>query len=165
MTHPNLQTLYNIASAKVGEEQIVDHWLHIDQEKINQFAEATLDHQFIHVDPEKAKLTPWKGTIAHGYLTLSLMTYFLDQVEPIEFGLTPAMVVNYGLEKTRFLQAIKVNSFIRARFTLQKVMQKEAQHGLLLHYKCIIDIQGEKKSAMIANVLMLVIFDRTDIDN
>ena len=94
----------------IGQEIGVSEWFEIDQERINQFATATNDHQFIHVDPEAAKNTPWGTTIAHGFLTLSLLSYMST-----EAGLAPenfSMAINYGLDKVRFIEAVPVNSRI-----------------------------------------------------
>ena len=88
----------------VGQETGVSGWFEINQERINQFADATNDHQFIHVDTEAAKSTPWGTTIAHGFLTLSLLSYMSTEV-----GVAPenfAMAINYGLDKVRFMEAV-----------------------------------------------------------
>ena len=113
----------------VGEEVGVSDWLEVTQERINQFAEATNDHQFIHVDTEMAKNTPWGTTIAHGYLTLSLLSYMSS-----EAGVIPenfSMAINYGLDKVRFIEAVPVNSKIRASSTLVDVQDKKGGRWLL----------------------------------
>jgi len=97
----------------IGKELPPSEWLTIDQDRINSFAETTLDHQYIHVDPAKAAKTPFGTTIAHGYLTLSLISHFLGQC-----GVGPAgavMAINYGSDKVRFVQPVKVGSRVRAR--------------------------------------------------
>ena len=97
----------------VGQETGVSEWLEITQERINQFADATSDHQFIHVDPEMAKATPWGTTIAHGFLTLSLLTYLQADIGYMPEGLQ--MAINYGADKVRFMEAGPVDSKIRGR--------------------------------------------------
>lgn len=136
----------------VGAELGVSDWLLIDQERVNAFADATLDHQFIHVDEEKAAMTPFGGTIAHGFLTLSLLPYFLDSSSvPIEGTL---MAVNYGTDKVRFLQPVKVGSRIRARTVLAAADERRPGQWLLKE-TVTIEIEGEEKPAMVAEALML----------
>ena len=102
----------------VGQELGASEWFTIDQGRINDFAAATLDHQFIHVDPERAKDGPFGGTIAHGYLTLSLVNFFLPQMIEVQ-GIS--MGVNYGCEKVRFPAAVPVGSRVRGHGTLAQV--------------------------------------------
>ena len=138
----------------IGRELEPSDWLTIDQERITAFADATLDHQFIHVDAAKAAKTPFGKTIAHGYLTMSLISYFAGQC-----GVRPdntIMAINYGSDKVRFLQPIKVDSRIRARAVLQGV--EERDHGqTLLKTRFTIEIEGEEKPAMVADILSLFI--------
>ena len=111
----------------VGSEEGVGEWLTIDQARINAFADATLDHQFIHVDPEKAaKLSPYKVPVAHGFLTLSLIPHLGGKIPPIEPAAYQGVVmgINYGLEKVRFPSPVKVGSRVRARRTLAHVEPK-----------------------------------------
>jgi len=124
----------------------------VEQSQINLFADATGDHQFIHVDPEKsAKLSPYKVTIAHGFLTLSLLTHLSTSVP----NATPqayagiVMGVNYGFEKVRFVNAVKVNSKIRLQRKLADVQPKGANNVQLTH-ECTIEIEGEAKPACVA---------------
>jgi acyl dehydratase len=137
----------------VGAEIGVSDWLEIDQARVNAFADATLDHQFIHVDPERAAATPFGGTIAHGFLILSLLPHFLESIAPeIEnamFG------INYGTDKVRFLQPVKVGSRIRARNTLVAVTEKRPGQWLLKQ-QVTVEIEGEAKPAMVAEHLVLV---------
>jgi acyl dehydratase len=137
----------------VGAEIGVSDWLEIDQARVNAFADATLDHQFIHVDPERAAATPFGGTIAHGFLILSLLPHFLESIAPeIEnamFG------INYGTDKVRFLQPVKVGSRIRARNTLVAVTEKRPGQWLLKQ-QVTVEIDGEVKPAMVAEHLVLV---------
>jgi acyl dehydratase len=138
----------------IGRELEPSDWLTIDQQRITAFADATLDHQFIHVDAAKAARTPFAKTIAHGYLTMSLISYFAGQC-----GVRPdnaIMAINYGSDKVRFLQPVKVDSRIRARAVLQDVDERE--HGQsLLKTRFTIEIEGEEKPAMVADILSLFI--------
>ena len=114
-------------------------WVLIDQDRINSFADATLDHQFIHVDEEKAAQTPFGTTIAHGYLIVSLISHFLS-----ECGVAPdntVMGINYGLDKVRFLQTVLVNSQVRGRVTLNEVTEK-APGQLLAKNEIVIEIKS-----------------------
>lgn len=138
----------------IGRELQPSEWLTIDQVRISAFADATLDHQFIHVDPARAAETPFGATIAHGYLTMSLISYFAGQC-----GVKPAntiMAINYGSDKVRFLQPVKVDSRIRAHAVLQEVEARE--HGqTLLKTRFTIEIEGQEKPAMVADILSLFI--------
>ena len=127
-------------------------WVRIDQEMINTFADATMDHQFIHVDEEKATQTPFGSTIAHGYLTMSLISHFLG-----ECSIRPenvVMTLNYGSDKIRYLQPVKVNSEIRAQATLMSVGEK-APGQILTKTRVTIEIKGEEKPALVAEILSL----------
>lgn len=127
-------------------------WLTIDQARINAFADATLDHQFIHVDSDAAARTPFGRTIAHGYLTMSLVSYFAT-----ECGIRPentVMAINYGSDKVRFLQPVKVDNRIRAYAVLKNVEEKKPGQ-LLLRSRFTIEIEGEEKPAMVADILSL----------
>ena len=104
----------------VGQEIGVTDWLAVSQERIQQFADATGDHQWIHVDRERARReSPFKDTIAHGFLTLSLLPQFIPQVLKIKDGVR--MGINYGLNRVRFVSPVRADSRIRARFTLQSL--------------------------------------------
>lgn len=129
-------------------------WLLIDQDRIDGFADITMDHQFIHVDAEKAARTPFGSTIAHGYLTMSMISYFLGQCA---IGPENAvMAINYGSDKVRFLQPVTVNSEIRAQATLLEVSDK-APGQLLTKTRLSIEIRGADTPAMVAEVLTLFI--------
>jgi len=116
-------------SQYVGKELGRSAWLKIDQQRINLFAEATGDFQFIHVDPEKAAKTPFGGTIAHGFLTLSLIPKLIEDILVLPEGLK--MVVNYGLDSVRFIQPVKVNSQVRLKVDLAEVVEKKPGQWLL----------------------------------
>ncbi|WXL26635.1 MaoC family dehydratase [Ectopseudomonas mendocina] len=136
----------------VGKELGRSDWLIIDQERINQFAECTGDHQFIHVDPEKAKLTPFGSTIAHGFLSLSLVPKLMEDIMIVPQGLK--MAVNYGLDSVRFIQPVKVNSKVRLGLTLTDVTEKSPGQWLL-KAKAVLEIEGSEKPAYIAEPLTL----------
>ena len=127
-------------------------WLKIDQQRINLFAEATGDFQFIHVDPEKAAKTPFGGTIAHGFLTLSLIPKLIEDILVLPEGLK--MVVNYGLDSVRFIQPVKVNSQVRLKVDLAEVVEKKPGQWLLKAIATL-EIEGEDKPAYIAESLSL----------
>jgi len=136
----------------VGKELGKSEWLTIDQQRINQFAECTGDHQFIHVDPEKAKLTPFGTTIAHGFLSLSLVPMLMEKIMIMPQGLK--MAVNYGLDSVRFIQPVKVNSKVRLVVTLVDANEKNPGQWLL-KARAVLEIEGQEKPAYIAEPLTL----------
>ena len=136
----------------IGKELGSSQWLSIDQERINQFAECTGDHQFIHVDPEKAKRTPFGTTIAHGFLSLSLIPVLLEKLMLAPEGMK--MAVNYGLDSVRFIQPVKVNSKVRLVVTLVDANEKNPGQWLL-KAKVVLEIEGSPKPAYIAEPLTL----------
>lgn len=141
----------------VGQETGVTDWLEITQERVNKFADVTEDHQFIHVDPERAKETQFGGPIAHGFLTLSLLPFFGEQ--GVAMGVEDTAVrVNYGLNKVRFLSPVRVGSKIRARYTFLNFEEKRPGQVLLSH-EVSIEIEGVEKPAMIAETLGMVILE------
>jgi acyl dehydratase len=139
-------------SQYVGKELGRSAWLKIDQQRINLFAEATGDFQFIHVDPEKAAKTPFGGTIAHGFLTLSLIPKLIEDILVLPQGLK--MVVNYGLDSVRFIQPVKVDSQVRLKVELAEVTEKKPGQWLLKAIATL-EIEGEEKPAYIAESLSL----------
>lgn len=144
MTHPSE------LSSLIGQEIGVSRWFEIDQARIDAFADVTEDRQFIHVDPEAAKQTPFGGTIAHGFLTLSLasaMSY--DAVPPLD-GVV--MGVNYGFDKLRFLAPVPAGSRVRGRFRLLSAEDKGGGRWLIKH-ELTIEIDGADKPALIAEWL------------
>ena len=136
----------------VGKELGRSDWLTIDQERINQFAECTGDHQFIHVDPVKAKHTPFGTTIAHGFLSLSLIPKLMEGLMIMPEGLK--MAVNYGLDSVRFIQPVKVNSRVRLAVSILEVNEKRAGQWLI-KAQATLEIDGEEKPAYIAEPLSL----------
>ncbi|WP_207828913.1 MaoC family dehydratase [Pseudomonas sp. 43(2021)] len=139
-------------SQYVGKELGRSAWLKIDQQRINLFAEATGDFQFIHVDPEKAAKTPFGSTIAHGFLTLSLIPKLIEDILILPEGLK--MVVNYGLDSVRFIQPVKVDSQVRLKVDLAEVTEKKPGQWLLKAIATL-EIDGEEKPAYIAESLSL----------
>ena len=136
----------------VGKAAQPTDWFTVTQEQINQFADCTLDHQFIHVDPEKAKETPFGSTIAHGFLSLSMLSYFAET-----FGTTIAgayMGVNYGFDKVRFIAPVKVNSNIRATATLVGAVEKKPGQ-FMLTTEVVVEIEGSDKPALKAQWLTM----------
>lgn len=136
----------------VGKELGRSEWLTIDQERINLFAEATGDYQFIHVDPVKAAQTPFGSTIAHGFLSLSLMPKLMEDILLLPEGVK--MVVNYGLDSVRFIQPVKVDSKVRLKVDLVEVTEKKPGQWLLKAIATL-EIEGSEKPAYIAEPLSL----------
>lgn len=136
-------------SERVGTELGVSDWMEITQQRVDAFADATDDHQFIHVDPERAAQTPFGGTVAHGYLTLSLVVPLAAQVE-MDVG-TPRMGINYGLDRVRFPAPVPVGSRIRARVVLDSV--DEVPGGIHMKRTVTMEIEDADKPAMVAEVL------------
>ncbi len=144
----------------VGKEEGVGEWFQVDQKRIDLFADATLDHQFIHVDPEKsAQLSPYKVTIAHGYLTLSLVVHLGASIAPLDPKAYAGMVmgVNYGLDKVRFPAPVKVDSKIRARRELVSAELK-APNTIQLKQRVTVEIDGEDKPGCVAETLSRLIY-------
>ena len=140
---------------RIGEEEGVSEWFQVDQQRINDFADATLDHQFIHIDPEKsAKLSPYKVTIAHGSLTLSLLPHLSGQIPPSEPKAMEGLVmaVNYGLDKVRFPAPVPVGSKIRARRSLAGAELKGSS-SVQLKQVVTIEVEGQEKPACVAESL------------
>lgn len=136
----------------IGKELGVSEWQLIDQAQINAFADATGDHQWIHVDQEKAQASPIGSTVAHGYLTLSLLPAMMAQLNVIPSGVTH--VLNYGADKVRFMNFVKVDSRVRVRVTVDSVKPKGM--GILLKLLCTMEIEGEEKPAMVAETLSMM---------
>jgi len=131
----------------IGDQAEPTPWFTVEQDQINQFADCTHDHQFIHVDEEKAKETPFGTTIAHGFLTLSMLSKFAESFSTIIDGVYMGM--NYGFDKVRFLAPVKVNSKIRAHAkTLDIVEKKPGQ--FMVKTEVTVEIEGEEKPALVA---------------
>lgn len=129
-------------------------WLRVEQERIDQFAEATGDHQFIHTDPERAAATPFGSTIAHGYLTLSLLPRLLAEVSVMPEG--TVMGINYGLNSLRFLQPVPSGSAVRARAKLLEVSDKSPDR-VLMTSEVTVEIEGQERPALVAETLTLLV--------
>ncbi len=136
----------------VGKELGPTDWVEMTQDKINTFADVTQDHQFIHVNEEMAKQTPFGGTIAHGYFSLSMLAYFQGQAGVIPEGV--AMAVNYGLNKVRFLQPVRSGKRVRARVKPLSFAEKGGGR-ILATFEVTVDIEGEDKPALIAESLAM----------
>ncbi|MDB2601973.1 MaoC family dehydratase [Gammaproteobacteria bacterium] len=139
----------------VGKEVGLTDWIEVDQERINQFADATGDHQYIHLDAERAAQTPFGTTIAHGFLTLSLLSMLSGMGGGLKLENT-VMGINYGLDKVRFLNPVKSGAKIRARFVLASAEEKKLGNYLLKH-NVTVEIDGEDKPALIAEWLGMTV--------
>ena len=139
--------------SRIGDEVGVSSWLTVDQARIDAFAEATEDRQFIHVDAEAAAQTPFGGTIAHGFLSLSLLSRMGAEAMLIPEGVR--MAVNYGLDRVRFLAPVRSGKRVRGRFTLDSV-DKKAPGQILMRHTVTVEIEGEEKPALTAQWLGLI---------
>lgn len=148
---PKTITLDEI-KAQIGCEIGVSDWLTIDQKRIDTFAECTEDHQWVHVDASKAAQGPFGKTIAHGFLSLSLVTYLCAELMPIPEG--ALMIINYGMDKVRFIHPVPVDSQIRDRVVLKDVVEKDAGRTLL-YTEHTIEIEGIDKPAAVITLLFM----------
>ncbi len=144
----------NISEFKemIGKALPTSDWITVSQEMINDFANATLDTQWVHVDVERAKReSPFKSTIAHGFMSVALLSKFLEdliQVDSIKLGL------NYGLNSVRFMNPVPVNSNLRLKSTVKNI--EDHKHGVKVSFSCTIEIEGEEKPACVAEFLTLL---------
>jgi acyl dehydratase len=141
--------------AMVGREIGVSSWHLIDQSRINVYADVIEDHQFIHVDPARAKDTPFGTTVAHGFLTMSLMSIMSYEVMPVIEG--TKMGVNYGFDKLRFISPVKSGSRVRGRFTLAEAKLRKDKE-LRSRTNVTVEIEGEDKPALVADWIGLIYF-------
>jgi acyl dehydratase len=139
--------------SRLGEEVGVSDWLTIDQQRIDEFADATEDRQFIHVDPDAAARTPFGGTVAHGFLSLSMLSRMAADGMLVPDNIR--MAVNYGLDRVRFIAPVRSGKRIRGRFQLDSVVEK-APGQLLLRHTVTVEIEGEEKPALTAEWLGLI---------
>lgn len=149
-----------ILEAQVGKPDGAGDWIEVDQDRINLFADATLDHQFIHIDPEKsARLSPYKVTIAHGFLTLSLLPHLTSSIPQQNPAAYEGMVmgVNYGLDKVRFPSPVPVNSKLRAHRELMDVTLVD-ENTIQTKNKITVEIEGSEKPACVAEFLSRMIY-------
>jgi acyl dehydratase len=143
--------------AQIGGAPLTSSWMMIDQSRIDQFADVTEDHQFIHIDEKRAKEeTPFGGTIAHGFLTLSVLSAFTMEVSPNLVG--TRMGINYGFDKIRFLSPVKSGSRVRAHFKTMEVTEKSPTN-ILTKTEVTVEIEGETRPALIAQWLGLTILE------
>jgi acyl dehydratase len=147
----------------VPKEQLADHvgtqyepsaWLTVDQDRINQFADCTEDHQFIHIDAERAAETPFGGTIAHGFLTLSLLSKLMEGQGVVPENIV--MGINYGFDKVRFLAPVRAGKRIRAHRKLVAVDRKD-DNRFLMKSEISVEIEGEETPALVAEWLTMVV--------
>lgn len=139
--------------ARIGQEIGVSGWLTMDQPRIDEFAESTEDRQFIHVDPQAAAQTPFGTTIAHGFLSLSMLSRMAAEVMLVPD--TTKMALNYGLDRVRFIAPVKSGKNIRGRFRLDSI-EERAPGQLLLRHNVTVEIEGEEKPALTAEWLGLL---------
>jgi acyl dehydratase len=158
-------TVTTIAALKelIGRELGTSDWLEITQERVNQFADATGDHQYIHVDPDRAAETFFGGTIAHGYLTLSLLPELNKTRGGVRIDLGGKMAVNYGLNKVRFPSPVRVGKRIRLRTTLLDVSEV-GEDAVQMAYQQVVEVEGEDKPACVAETLGRIYFEPREDD-
>ena len=152
------QDAFALASTLVGTHEGTGDWFEVDQARVNAFADATLDHQFIHIDPEAAKATPFGGTIAHGFLTMSLLVHLSKSIQqnPDVFK-GVVMGVNYGMDKVRFINPVLVGSRVRASSVISDVVLKDA-NTIQMKKTLTVEIDGIAKPALIAEWITLTIY-------
>ena len=148
----SLEDFKNSAGSELGPSD----WLLIDQERINRFADATEDYQFIHVDPEKAAETTFGSTIAHGFLSLSILPHLLAQIMPIPDGLV--MGINYGTDKVRFSQPVHVDSRVRARARIEKVNARSGGQ-YMVKTRVTLEIENRRRPAVVADILSMYVVE------
>jgi acyl dehydratase len=151
---------FELFKADVGNDEGVGEWFEVTQDQIDQFADVTHDHQFIHVDPEAAKATPFGTTIAHGFLTLSMLSHLAKGASAGEPDLKRfegmLMGVNYGFNKVRFVNPVKVGSRIRARGVTANVELKG--NSVEVTRNMTVEIEGEEKPALVAEWVTRVVY-------
>jgi acyl dehydratase len=160
----NAEKAYESMKATEGQAEGTGDWFEVSQELINTFADATHDHQFIHVDPERAAtMSPWGTTIAHGFLTLSLLTHLIGSIKPADGEARPAgrmeglmMGVNYGFDKVRFVNPVKSGSKVRASGVTKAVELKG--NAINVTRTITVEIEGEDKPALVADWITRLVF-------
>lgn len=158
----NAENAFESMKGAVGADEGVGDWFEITQDLINLFADATHDHQFIHVDPERAKSGPFGVPIAHGFLTLSLLSHLIGSVKPEKEVPQPTLTgilagVNYGFDKVRFVSPVKVDSRIRARAVTSDVTLKDP-NTVLSKRTVTVEIEGESRPAVVAEWITMLAF-------
>lgn len=155
----NGENAYAVLQAALGQPEGAGEWFQVDQKRINEFAEVTEDRQFIHVDPEQcAQLSPWGVPIAHGFLTLSLLTALMGTVKQDPKSLEGILMgVNYGFDKVRFVNPVKVDSKVRATSVVSAVDQKDP-NTLQVTRTVTVEIEGETKPALVAEWVTRLVY-------
>jgi acyl dehydratase len=148
-------TIAELPSLK-GQELGTSDWIEITQERVNTFADATGDHQYIHVDPERAATTFFGGTVAHGFLTLSL-SHYLRSLTPVKIDLGGKLIVNYGLNRVRFTAPVPVGSRLRMRIRLADV-EEVGGGAIQIAQELTFEVDGSQKPACLADTLIRVYF-------
>ncbi|QTI70339.1 MaoC family dehydratase [Gordonia polyisoprenivorans] len=150
---PRVFSSLDDVKAAIGEDLGSGEWLEITQERVNQFAEATGDHQWIHVDPERAKAGPFGAPIAHGFLTLSLLPMLAGSIFAVE---GPKLVINYGMNTVRFPNPVPVGSRIRANAVITSV--EEGPKGVTMVVRNTVEIEGADKPACVAENVRVMVY-------
>lgn len=153
-TITTVEALQEMVDREIG----VSDWMEMTQERVNTFADATGDHQYIHVDPERAAQTFFGGTIAHGYLTLSLIPELNKTKSGVHIDLGGKMAVNYGLNRVRFPAPVRVGSRIRLRTMLLDV-SKVGQDAVQMTYQQVVEVDDQDKPACVAETISRIYFD------
>ncbi len=154
----NAETAYESCKAADGQTEGSGEWFEVTQERVNEFADVTLDHQFIHIDPEAAKGTPFGGTIAHGFLTLSMLTHLTASIpQDMSRFAGILMGVNYGFEKVRFVAPVPTGSRIRATSVLSNVELKDP-NTINVTKTITVEIEGSSKPALVADWITRLVY-------
>ena len=149
----NAENAFALFSSALNQSEGAGEWFEVTQELVNQFADVTLDHQFIHVDPEAAKATPFGGTIAHGFLTLSMLTHLSASIPQDRARFEGILMgVNYGFDKVRFVSPVPVGSRIRAHAELIDVQLKDP-NNLQVTRRFSVEVEGADRPAVVADWL------------
>ncbi len=153
----NAKKAYEAMLATVGDEAVSGDWFEITQERINDFADTTIDHQFIHIDPERASQTPFGGTVAHGFLTLSMLVHLSTSI-PVESPRMEGVLmgINYGLNKVRFINPVPAGSRVRATAQAVEVVLKG--NAVDMTRMMTVEIEGQDKPALIAEWIGRTVF-------
>lgn len=153
----NAENAFQAVKTQIGNDAKQGDWFEVDQQRVNDFADATLDHQFIHIDPEKAAQTPFGGPIAHGFLTLSLLVHLVKSVPsdlPPHEGIL--MGVNYGMNKVRFINPVPVGSNVRASSRVMDATLKGSAVDVI--NEVTVEIEGQEKPALVAEWITRMVF-------
>lgn len=140
----------------IGRRRVSEEWFRVTQQRIDLFADATLDHQFIHVDPERAARTPFGGTVAHGFLTLSLLPRLMEPIQILPENMV--LGINYGLNRVRFPHPVQVDSEIRAAASLLEIA-RPAPDRITLITDVTVEIRGQERPALAAETLAMFVLD------